>query len=288
MFCQKIGRISELILSQFFMNKQKLGIFFAILIVIVGLTFVIYPFFQNPKPVEKNIDQKSQVQVEGSKTQASKISDSTFNTLPSSEFSTSGKQSVKVTRVVDGDTIEIEGGQKVRYIGINTPETVDPRRPVECFGKEAASKNRELVEGRGIYLEKDVSETDKYGRLLRYVYVDRTFVNDYMVRNGYAQASSYPPDVKYQNQLTQAQQEARQDSRGLWGSCQPGQSQASQTQTNQSGCVIKGNISSSGDRIYHMPGQKYYDKTVIDESKGEHWFCTENEAIAAGFRKSKI
>jgi len=125
-------------------------------------------------------------------------------------------QEVRVTRVIDGDTIEIEGGQKVRYIGIDTPETVHPSEPIECFGKEASSKNNELVAGKKVRLEKDVSETDKYGRLLRYVWVGDTFVNDCLVRQGYAKASSYPPDVKYQEQFRQAEQEARDAGRGLW------------------------------------------------------------------------
>lgn len=129
------------------------------------------------------------------------------------------KDVVRVVRVVDGDTIEIEGGQKVRYIGINTPETHDPRRPVQCFGKEAAAKNKELIEGKEVYLEKDVSETDKYGRLLRYVYVGDLFINDYLVREGYAHASSYPPDVKYQAQFRNAQKEAQDNNRGFWSSC---------------------------------------------------------------------
>lgn len=77
----------------------------------------------------------------------------------------------KVVRVIDGDTIEIEGGDRVRYIGIDTPETVDPRKPVQCYGQEASNKNKELVEGKTVELEKDVSETDKYGRLLRYVWL---------------------------------------------------------------------------------------------------------------------
>lgn len=124
-----------------------------------------------------------------------------------------------VIRVVDGDTIEIEGGQKVRYIGIDTPETVSPSKPVQCFGKEASEKNKELVLGKRVKLEKDISETDKYGRLLRYVWIDDIFVNDYLVRQGYASASTYPPDVKYSEQFVQAQQEAVGNNRGLWISC---------------------------------------------------------------------
>src|SRR3989344_572525 len=97
-------------------------------------------------------------------------------------------ESVKVVRVVDGDTIEIEGGQIILYIGIDTPETVHPQKTVECFGREASRKNKELVEGKFVQLEKDVSEVDKYGRLLRYVYVDPStssgqaiFVNELLV-----------------------------------------------------------------------------------------------------------
>ncbi|OGY23843.1 MAG: hypothetical protein A2172_05325 [Candidatus Woykebacteria bacterium RBG_13_40_15] len=123
-------------------------------------------------------------------------------------------------KVIDGDTIEIEGGQKVRYIGIDTPETVDPNETVQCFGKEASAKNKELVDGKEVRLVKDVSETDKYGRLLRYVYVGNTFVNDYLVRQGYAHASSYPPDVKYQSKFSEAEKEARDNNRGLWSACE--------------------------------------------------------------------
>jgi len=125
---------------------------------------------------------------------------------------------VKVTRVIDGDTIEIEGGRKVRYIGIDTPETVHPSKPVECYGKEASEKNKELVLNKEVRLERDVSETDKYGRLLRYVWFGSLMVNEYLVREGYAMSSSYPPDIKYQERFVKAQREAREKNKGLWGS----------------------------------------------------------------------
>ena len=124
--------------------------------------------------------------------------------------------SVKVIRVVDGDTIEIEGGEKVRYIGIDTPETVDPRKTVQCFGVEASKKNQELVEGKMVRLEKDITDRDKYNRLLRYVYVGDTFINLELVKQGFAYSYSYPPDIKYQDQFVNAQQEAREEKRGLW------------------------------------------------------------------------
>lgn len=123
---------------------------------------------------------------------------------------------VKVINVVDGDTIKIATGQTVRYIGIDTPETVHPDKPVMCYGKEAAAKNTELVEGKVVELEKDVSETDKYGRLLRYVWLEDELVNEFLVREGYAQSSSYPPDVKYQSRFVSAQRLARSEEKGLW------------------------------------------------------------------------
>lgn len=122
-----------------------------------------------------------------------------------------------VSRVVDGDTVVLSTGERVRYIGINAPESVDPRRPVECFAREATAENKRLVEGHAVTLVKDVSETDSFGRLLRYVYVDGVMINEELVRTGYARASAYPPDVKFQAQLTLAEQEARQLQAGLWG-----------------------------------------------------------------------
>ena len=141
---------------------------------------------------------------------------------PTEDTTANAITEAKVIRVIDGDTIEVNiGGSiyKVRYIGIDTPETVHPSKPVECFGKEASGKNRELVEGKIVRLEKDVSETDRYERLLRYVWVDDIFVNDYLVRQGYAYAYTYPPDVKYAEQFAQAQREAEENNRGLWAVC---------------------------------------------------------------------
>lgn len=120
---------------------------------------------------------------------------------------------VRVIEVIDGDTITIAGGDRVRYIGIDTPE-IHPQ--VEAFGLEAWQANRELVEGKTIRLERDVSETDKYGRRLRYIRVDGTMVNAELVRRGLAQAKAYPPDTRYQTYLEQVEAEARQAGRGMW------------------------------------------------------------------------
>lgn len=125
-----------------------------------------------------------------------------------------------VTKVIDGDTVQIDGKFTLRYIGVDTPETVDPRRTQQCFGKEAADENKRLVLGKRVTLEKDVSETDRYGRLLRYVYVDGEMINNLLVEKGFAQARSYPPDIKYQEKFRLAEMTARENARGLWGSCE--------------------------------------------------------------------
>lgn len=129
-----------------------------------------------------------------------------------------------VAKVIDGDTIELTNGQTVRLIGIDTPETKDPRRPVGCFGKEASSETRKLLSGKEVVLQKDVSETDKYKRLLRYIFLPleegkALFINDYLVREGFAKVLTYPPDVKFNEQLQEAEKLAREQERGLWGRC---------------------------------------------------------------------
>lgn len=194
----------------------------------------------------------------------------------------------KVVRVIDGDTIEvdIEGAQyTVRYIGIDTPETVAPGRPVDCYGPEASVRNKELVEGKTVRLEKDVSETDRYGRLLRYVYVDGVMVNAELVRLGYAQVSTFPPDVKYADMLLRLQRETREASRGLWGACPLPSPTAAPTPSGKP-CPpdrpIKGNVASSGEKIYHVPGGAFYDRTDPEEC-----FASETEAQAAGYRPSQ-
>lgn len=125
-----------------------------------------------------------------------------------------------VQRVVDGDTIVLTTGQTVRYIGIDTPETKDPRKEVQCFGIEASNYNAQLVEGKTITLAQDVSTTDRYGRVLAYVYVQDEMVNEKLVMEGYARVATFPPDVAHQQEFEAAQKEAQLYNRGLWSACQ--------------------------------------------------------------------
>ena len=121
-----------------------------------------------------------------------------------------------VARVVDGDTIELSSGEKVRYIGVDTPETVHPRKRVQFMGAEASAFNRQLVERKRVRLEYDVARRDRYGRTLAYVYVGRTFVNAELVRRGYAQVMTVPPNVRHADLFVALQREAREANRGLW------------------------------------------------------------------------
>lgn len=119
------------------------------------------------------------------------------------------KQS-QVTRIIDGDTIELEDGTKIRYIGINTPEKD------QCFGAEATAHNTKLVEGKTIDYETDVQILDRYGRTLAYVWVGDTFVNDQLVLDGYAKGATYPPNIKYVTRFTESEKKARENNVGLW------------------------------------------------------------------------
>jgi len=123
---------------------------------------------------------------------------------------------VLVTRVVDGDTVVLQGGERVRYIGIDTPETVHPQEPVEYMGPEASAFNRKLVEGRRVRLEFDAQERDRYGRLLAYVYVGEVFVNAELLRAGYARVMTVPPNVKHSEEFLRLEREARAAEIGLW------------------------------------------------------------------------
>lgn len=141
--------------------------------------------------------------------------------LDNSNFIQENKNDVdnfyQVTRIIDGDTIKVEiDGQEftVRYIGIDTPEFEDNGE--NCQAKIAKKANQEIIANKLVRLEKDISETDKFNRFLRYVWVDDILINDYLVKKGYAQAISYPPDVKYQQQFLESQKQAKENNNGFW------------------------------------------------------------------------
>jgi len=130
-----------------------------------------------------------------------------------------GDTRVTVERVIDGDTFKIAGSsEKVRLIGVDTPESVKPGEPPEPYGKEAAAFSKKLLAGKKVKLVYDMQERDKYGRLLAYVYLeDDTFVNALLVKEGYAQVLTVPPNVAHAEEFLQLEREARSAKRGLWG-----------------------------------------------------------------------
>ncbi|MBN2086340.1 MAG: thermonuclease family protein [Anaerolineales bacterium] len=203
------------------------------------------------------------------------------------------REEAVVTGITDGDSIEVEVGGvafRVRYIGMDAPEMNG-----EPLGQESRAANAAFVDGKRIVMIRDLSEADRYGRLLRHVFADGIFVNRELVREGLARAGHYPPDLSCYEDFRAAEEEARTAGRGIWGllgsptyfthewgSCVDG------CVTPPAGCVIKGNINRKGEKIYHVPGGKYYEQTVIEPEKGERWFCSEAEAAAAGWRRSDV
>ncbi len=204
-------------------SNTKLLVSSSFLIIIIGLGFLWFGLTAHPPPSSFSEPTTTTLDSTAQPTLDLKTTVATTSSVASIEG-----ERVLVTKVVDGDTIDVlltENQEKtVRFIGIDTPETVDPRRPVGCFGKEASNETKSLLSHKMIVLQQDVSQTDKYGRLLRYVFLPLEngqilFVNDYLVREGFAKVLTYPPDVKYNEQLREAEKAARQQKKGLWGRC---------------------------------------------------------------------
>ncbi|MED4532907.1 thermonuclease family protein [Metabacillus fastidiosus] len=201
----------------------------------------------------------------------------------------------EVTRVVDGDTMKIlvDGKEEtVRLLLVDTPETVHPNKEVQPFGPEASQFAKEMLNGKKVQIELDVSERDKYGRLLVYLHIDGKMFNKLLLEKGLARvAYIYAPNTKYVDEFYEIQKRAQQNEQGIWsienyvtedkGYNEQISEKASSANENQS-CTIKGNISSTGEKIYHTDSSPWYEKT-----KPEEMFCTEKEATAAGYRPAK-
>lgn len=273
------------------------------------LVFVIAGLFMPPTEVKEeqlSSDRLSQIVEETIATTPSvspdMFSDETGELLVPSEAEVSESGEARVVDVIDGDTLKVHLNGKVetiRVIGIDTPETVHPSEPVGCFGYEASNKAKELLTGTTVKVVTDASqgERDKYDRYLAYITLENgTDFGEAMLRGGYAYEYTYGNAYANQSTYKAAETYASSNEVGLWApeACgevldtQPQDTYVAPVPVSSSGCSIKGNISySTGEKIYHVPGQQNYDDTVIDTSKGESWFCTESEAVAAGWRKAK-
>jgi endonuclease YncB( thermonuclease family) len=191
-------------------------------------------------------------------------------------------------RVIDGDTIDLSG-QRIRLHGIDTPEAKQTCQrdgvPWLC-GAEATKTLRELIGSSTISCTE--RDKDRYGRIVAVCHANGVNLNAAMVSSGMALAYR-----KYSDDYTGREASAKAARRGLWASqfvppwdWRRGKRLASSAAANDNpnGCRIKGNIGSKGDHIYHVPGGRWYDRTVITASKGERWFCSEAEAKSAGWR----
>lgn len=197
----------------------------------------------------------------------------------------------RVISVIDGDTFKIADTTRVRLMGIDSPEKG------ECYYQEAKQALSDLILNKQVKLEKDITDQDYYGRLLRYAILqvkggDNILINDYLVSNGLALATSIPPDKHYRELLQAGQEEARRNKLGLWSKCDyPKDNEAERREQDSKpdnpDCIIKGNISERGyGKTYLVPGCDNYNRVKIDKRKGEQYFCTEQEALQAGFRRA--
>ena len=215
---------------------------------------------------------------------------------PAPTASVAAGDPVKVVSVPDGDTIVVrvgEGTERVRVIGLDTPEIGSE----ECFAVEAAREARALVQGRTVLLSADPTQDDRdrYGRVLRHVTMaDGRSMAQVLIAGGFGREYTYDRPYAGRAEHRSAQAAARQGRLGIWGpACATARPAASLTPlagglpTPSGTCVIKGNIASDGEHIFHVPGQRHYDVTRVDEAKGERWFCSVTEAQAAGFRAAR-
>jgi len=185
------------------------------ILVLYALFLIFISIFPNFKKEVKNFDE-FQNYVESNFNLPNEI-DEENNQYP--EVGEENNVRYKVLSVTDGDTFRIDYrgvSTPVRMIGIDTPEVNHPSEPVQCYGKEASDKTKEVLAGQEVVLEQDVSETDRYGRILAYVWLNGELINEKLVKEGYAFSSSYPPDVKYQERFNEAEKYARTNNLGLW------------------------------------------------------------------------
>jgi micrococcal nuclease len=208
---------------------------------------------------------------------------------------------VEVVEVIDGDTIKVKydgNTEKVRFLLIDTPETNHNTLGKQPFGEDAKARNKELLASGDVRIEFDVGErVDDYGRMLAYIYVDGVSVQETLLQEGLARvAYVFPPNTRYIDEFEDASAIAKKQSLGVWETDNyvtnrgfnasvieetSYTNEVNTTSESDGKCAIKGNINRQGKKIYHVPSGKYYEQTNPEE-----WFCSEQEAITAGFKKS--
>ena len=196
-------------------------------------------------------------------------------------------------RVIDADTVVLDG-ETVRLSGIDAPEKpqlcLNTRGKSYSCGKKATQALTKLITNTDTKsVECKYSGSDKYGRHIGKCWVDGIFINAWLVKNGWAMAYR-----QYSVEFVEEEIEAKKKKVGIWNGTfiepwnwRKGARLRSEEISITEGCSIKGNISSTGERIYHLQGGQYYGRTKITKTKGEKWFCSEKEALSLGWRKSK-
>jgi micrococcal nuclease len=237
---------------------EKFFIYALILLAVLGIGIWIGKNGNgNESPSVKNNQQIANVQ---------NISEAKNNTR-AQQPSINSTRSVKVIRVLDGDTIEIEGGERVRYLGINAPEAGEP------YSTQATRENERLVAGQTVNLEFDAQTQDRYGRLLAYVWTGDVLINKEIVRNGYAVNETIQPNVKYQDLILKAQKEARGACRGLWaGFC---------SQNKETSCVkiVNVNADAPGNDNENKNGEWIEIKNFCGQAVSmSGWLLKDNSA----------
>lgn len=206
-----------------------------------------------------------------------------FSGLAFSWYTSTKQQAFRVSEVIDGDTIRLEDGRRIRYISVDSPELSKGEKEDECFAQEAKRLNEKLVLGKKIRLEFDTNEMDRFGRYLAYVYLknspqEEIFLNEHLLAEGRGEFQLDTVNLRYQSVLIKAAETASQEKKGLWGSCAP---------DPKVGCQIKGNLDKWDQRWYHLPSFRHYDQIVINLDHGDRWFCSEQEAQKAGFKRAR-
>lgn len=178
----------------------------------------------------------------------------------------------KVIKIIDGDTIDIESGERIRFYETNAPEY-----PKDCLGIDSKARLEDLLLNKSIYYKK--IGKDNFGRTLAYVYLNKLLINEIMIEEGLAYFEKGKTSTKNSLSFEKAEERAKAVKRGVW---------SEYCETKKEGCLIKGNYRADNNtRIYHTPDCYNYDRITIKPGSSDRWFCTEIEAKNFGFRKSK-
>lgn len=183
-----------------------------------------------------------------------------------------------VVKIRDGDTVVLSDKRVIRYIGVDTPEKG------ECYSTESAELNKKLVLNKQVRLETDVNEIDNFGRTLAYVYLPKeggtpsVMVNTLLLEKGAGTFFLDTINIMYQSEMVRAANNAHTKKEGLWSMC---------AVSPQTGCVVKGNVDMNDKRFYHLPTFRHYSQVVMNLEKGDRWFCSEKDAISAGFHRAR-